>query len=105
MLKSPLRCSRCGKPLGTQLAFQFQTAGGPIHRCFRCSLVYTPMLRRSSAVAAIVGTVLVGINQGDLIVHGLWPAPLLWKVPLTYAVPFAVASVGALLSSRVQVGS
>jgi hypothetical protein len=64
------------------------------------------MLRRSSAVAAIVGTVLVGINQGDVIVHGLWhglwPASLLWKVPLTYAVPFAVATVGALLSSRIQ---
>ena len=99
---SPLRCSRCGKPLAKQPAFQFQTPGGPIHRCLRCSLVYTPMLWRSSAVAAIVGTVLVGISQGDVIVHGLWPAPLLWKVPLTYAVPFAVATIGALLSSRVH---
>jgi hypothetical protein len=60
------------------------------------------MLRRSSAVAAIVGTVLVGINQGDIMFHGLWPAALLWKVPLTYAVPFTVASVGALLSIRIQ---
>lgn len=92
---------RCGAPLGERPAFQFQTPAGPVHRCFRCSLVYTPMLRRSSAVAVIVGTVLVGINQGDVLVHGLWPAPLLWKVPLTYAVPFAVATVGALLGSRV----
>ena len=98
----PLRCMRCGKPLGERPAFQFQTTGGRIHRCLRCSLVYAPMLRRSSAVAVIVGTVLVGINQGDVIVHGLLPASLLWKVPLTYAVPFAVATVGALLSSRVQ---
>jgi len=87
---------------GKQRAFQFQTPGGPIHKCLRCSFLYTPMLRRSSAVAAIVGTVLVGINHGDVIVHGMWPASLLWKVPLTYAVPLAVATVGALLSSRVQ---
>jgi len=98
---SPLRCSRCGTPLGTQPAFQFQTPGGPIHRCLGCSLVYTPMLRRSLAVAAIVGTILVGINHGDVVIHGLWPASLLWKVPLTYVVPFVVATVGALLSSRV----
>jgi hypothetical protein len=63
------------------------------------------MLRRSSAVAAIVGSVLVGINHGDAIVQGLWPASLAWKVPLTYAVPFVVASVGALLSSRMQSAS
>jgi hypothetical protein len=97
-----LRCPRCAKLFGTQPAFQFQTPGGPIHRCLRCCLVYIPMLRRSSAVAAIVGTILVGINQGDAMFYGLWPASLLWKVPLTYAVPFAVASVGALLSSRIQ---
>ncbi|MDO8479136.1 MAG: nitrate/nitrite transporter NrtS [Candidatus Rokubacteria bacterium] len=53
-------------------------------------------------MAAIVGTVLVGINQGDAMFHGLWPASLLWKVPLMYVVPFAVASVGAPLSSRIQ---
>jgi hypothetical protein len=63
------------------------------------------MLRRSLVVAVIVGTILVGINQGDLIVHGLWPASLLWKVPLTYVVPFVVATVGALLSSRVHSAS
>lgn len=99
---SALHCSRCGNALGKRPTFQFQTPGGPIHRCLRCSLVYIPTIRRSSAVAAIVGTILVGINQGDVILHGLWPASLLWKVPLTYAVPFAVATVGALLSSRVQ---
>jgi len=60
------------------------------------------MLRRSAAVAAAVGTILVGINHADAMFHGLWPASLLWKVPLTYAVPFAVASVGALLSGRIQ---
>jgi len=60
------------------------------------------MLRRSAAVAAIVGTILVAINHADAMFHGRWPTALLWKVPLTYAVPFAVASVGALLSSRVH---
>jgi hypothetical protein len=58
------------------------------------------MLRRSLLTAAVVGTVLVAINQGTVIVEGRFPDDLLWKVPLTYAVPFCVASWGALINGR-----
>lgn len=57
-------------------------------------------LRRSVAVALMVGTILNLINQGDSYWSGagfVW-----WKVILTYFVPFAVASYGsyfALLAS------
>jgi hypothetical protein len=60
------------------------------------------MLRRSGAIALIVGTVLVAINQGDLLLSGTWTAALAWKIPLTYLVPFVVATCGALLNSRVR---
>jgi hypothetical protein len=60
------------------------------------------MLRRSLGIAAIVGTLLIAINQGDVLLSGRWPAALAWKIPLTYLVPFVVASWGALLSSRVR---
>jgi hypothetical protein len=65
-------------------------------------LLYVPMLRRSGAIALIVGTVLVAINQGDLLLSGTWTAALVWKIPLTYLVPFVVATCGALLNSRVR---
>lgn len=52
------------------------------------------IMRRSGVVAAIVGTILTGINQGDLIVGGA--APVWWKVALTYCVPYCVATYGAV---------
>jgi len=49
-----------------------------------------------------VGSVLVGINQGDALVAGRCDATLVWKIPLTYLVPFVVATWGALINSRVR---
>lgn len=63
---------------------------------------HAPMLRRSAAIALIVGTILVAINQGDVLLAGAWSGALAWKIPLTYLVPFVVATAGALLNSRVR---
>jgi len=52
-----------------------------------------PVLRRSLVVSIIVGTILVAINQGDVILAG--EMPVIWKVALTYVVPFCVATYGA----------
>jgi hypothetical protein len=60
------------------------------------------MLRRSLRIALVVGTVLLAINQGDVLLSTSWPPALVWKVPLTYLVPFAVATWGALVNSRVR---
>ena len=59
------------------------------------------MLRRSSVIAAVVGTVLTAINQGDVLLSGQWSPALAWKLPLTYAVPFIVATLGALGTGKV----
>lgn len=56
--------------------------------CFRGA----PLLR-SLKVAAVVGTALTAINQGDIILAG--NGPVLWKTALTYLVPFFVATYGA----------
>jgi len=69
-------------------------------RCARCALRYGPLLRRSALTALGVGTVLVAINQGNILLGGSFPAALLWKIPLTYCVPFCVATWGALINSR-----
>ena len=97
-----LSCAGCQRPLHNASAFQFQTADGPIVKCRRCALRHPPLLRRSLGIAAIVGTVLLMINQGDLVLRGEWPPSLAWKVPLTYFVPFVVATWGALVNGRLR---
>ncbi len=89
-------CARCGCSLAERAAFTL--AGEP--RCLRCTLRHRPLLRRSALTALVVGTALVGINQGNVLLAGEFPAALAWKVPLTYAVPFGVATWGALINSR-----
>lgn len=52
------------------------------------------IVRRSLIVAAIVGTILNLIAQGDFLVEG---APLNWvKICLTFCVPYCVATYGAV---------
>ncbi len=53
---------------------------------------------RSIKVAAIVGTILVGINQGDAILNGEFTPELAWKVPLTYMVPYLVSTYACVAS-------
>jgi hypothetical protein len=51
----------------------------------------------------LVGTLIVAINQGNVLIAGDFPAALYWKIPLTYCVPFFVATTAALLNSRSEV--
>ena len=55
-------------------------------------------VRRSLAVAVVIGTVLNAINQGSELLSGHWP--VWWKLILTYCVPFAVASYGSYAAFR-----
>lgn len=89
-------CIRCERLLTGRSAFLL----GGDRRCLRCALRYRPLLRRSALTALVVGTILVAINQGTVLITGAWPAELIWKIPLTYAVPFCVATWGALGNSR-----
>jgi hypothetical protein len=54
--------------------------------------------RRALKTALVVGTILVAINQGDVILAGT--LPVLWKVCLTYCVPYCVATWGAVGAKR-----
>jgi hypothetical protein len=57
---------------------------------------------RSLKVSAIVGTALLAINQGDLLLEGIFPPHLLWKIPLTYLVPYMVSTYGAVSALLAQ---
>ena len=95
-------CAGCQRSLHGRPAFQFQTGAGPILKCGACALRHRPMLRRSLGIAAVVGTILLVINQGDLLWRHEWPPSLAWKAPLTYLVPFVVATWGALVNGRLR---
>jgi hypothetical protein len=99
------RCRRCARVLTSRSVFLFHGPDGPRARCRACALTDGPMLRRSLGIAAVVGTVLLAINQGDVLLSGRWPVALAWKIPLTYLVPFLVATWGALLAARVRADS
>jgi len=71
-------------------------------RWLRCVLMFGPLVARSAVICAVVGTILVTINQGDTILGGNASLDLAWKVPLTYAVPYTVATVSAVLNSRTR---
>jgi hypothetical protein len=61
--------------------------------CFRCA-TSDGIPRRSFYVAAIVGTILNLINQGDAL---LGYADVHWaKIVMTYSVPYLVATYGAV---------
>ncbi|MDA1258249.1 MAG: nitrate/nitrite transporter NrtS [Chloroflexi bacterium] len=92
-------CDRCGRVLPNS-AYALRAAGRRVPHCLRCALRFRPMLKRSLIVAAIVGTVVTGINQGDFIVSGDLYRAMAWKIPLTYTVPFIVATTGGLLNAR-----
>lgn len=92
MTSSASICCRCGRDRAGRIAFML---AGRL-RCPRCAVLYTPMLRRSFYTAVVVGTLLIAINQGGILLHGDVPRAFYWKIPLTYFVPFCVASWGAL---------
>jgi hypothetical protein len=67
-----LSCGACGRTIGRDAAFHFQMRGGLIEMCLSCAIKDGPMLRRSIVIALIVGSILIIINQGDLLIRGLW---------------------------------
>jgi hypothetical protein len=53
-------------------------------------------------VALIVGTILMVINQGDVLLSGQLTALVAAKIVLTYTVPFCVSTYSALAANRLQ---
>ena len=56
--------------------------------------------KRAFFTALFVGTILMAINHGDLILSGLFPPA--WKFLLTYFVPYCVTTWGAITGKRAQ---
>lgn len=67
-------------------------------------VLHRPHLKRTVAVALVVGTILFAINQLDVVVGGEATAATWVKVALTYVVPFCVANYGILVATRRPTG-
>ena len=98
-MDEPVYCSRCARG-PVRHTFWLEDTRGRQLACLPCALTDRALLRRAVRIAAIVGTVLVMINQGNVLIANVWPSALAWKIPLTYAVPFTVAMWSALHSLR-----
>ncbi len=94
-------CGRCQRPLNSAV-YQVRIRGESSSRCLRCALTHGPMMVRSCLICLGVGTLQVAINQGNVILQGDASMALAWKIPPTYAVPYGVATVGAILNSRLK---
>jgi hypothetical protein len=62
-------------------------------------------VRRSLIIAAIVGSVIIALNQGDIILSGAITPLILAKVLMTPCVPFCVSLYGAYIAYRHAVAS
>ena len=60
------------------------------------------VVRRGLCYAAVVGPVLIAINQGDVILAGGVQTVHLLKMLLTLAVPYAVSTLSSVAALRAQ---
>jgi hypothetical protein len=91
-----MNCACCGLSFLGRSEYLLDGA----HLCLRCTLRYRPLLQRSAQTPLVVGTVLVAINQGMVLLKGSLPMALLWEIPLTYVVLFCVSTWGAFSNNR-----
>ena len=64
-------------------------------------VLHPPHLRKTVTIALLVGTVLFGINQLDVVLRGDATTAVWLKSAVTYLVPFCVSNAGVLVASRV----
>ena len=57
-------------------------------------------IRRSLVIAALVGSIIIALNQGDLILSGAVTPLVLTKILFTPCVPFCVSLYGAYIAYR-----
>ena|SRR5438046_2733161 len=93
-------CVSCGAR-GLRHYYQIDRQGQAL-KCFRCILRHRPRVVTSLKTAAVVGSILVLINQSDALLRGAVTSLLVLKMALTYSVPYMVSTYGALMASQVE---
>lgn len=97
-MTEPSRCAVCTR------AAHYELERGITARavCFRHLISARSVIRRAGLTALVVGSVLVAINQWDLLLSGDLSWRLASKVALTYCVPYCVTTWGVLGGARIR---
>jgi hypothetical protein len=66
-------------------------------QCCRMALQRN-VVRRALIMAAVVGTILIGINHGMCLYSGHFGVTCLWQSALTFLVPYLVSTVSSVLA-------
>lgn len=61
---------------------------------------YGPHLRNTIRIPLVLGTILFGINQLDVVVRGDATVVLWITSAVTYVVPFGLSNAGVLIATR-----
>ena len=59
-----------------------------------------PVMRRALGFAAVVGSILIGINHGDALLAGELSPGRLLRMGLTVVVPYAVSTLSSVMALR-----
>lgn len=94
------RCSVCDGAAG----YQLDRGAAARAFCLRHLVSSRVVVRRAGLTALVVGSVLVAINQWDLLLAGELSWRLASKVALTYCVPYCVTTWGVLGGARLRRG-
>ncbi|HZU06634.1 MAG TPA: nitrate/nitrite transporter NrtS [Chloroflexota bacterium] len=94
-------CTSCRAALPGR-RYRFHSPSGPVIKCTRCALRHRPLVLNGLKTAALVGTVLTLINQGDVLLQNSITIGVLAKIALTYLVPYLVSTSGALAATCVR---
>lgn len=78
----------------------FASPAGPAPRCTRHAITFPRVRGRALRVALLVGVILFGINQLDVVAHGGLTPLVALKIVLTFAVPYSVSTYSALEINR-----
>lgn len=64
-------------------------------RKYLTTMLEPSIVKRGLKYSAIVGTLLVLINQSDALAQGSMNATQIWQILLTYTVPYLVSSLSS----------
>lgn len=73
-----------------------------MYKQFLKTIFYRPHLRRTGAIALIVGAWLTWVNQSEVILAGQLDWGLVGKIFLNFLTPFVVANLGLWSRDRDQ---
>lgn len=96
---------RIGRARGGHGEVTSATDGPPTWASWREAVgvvCYRPHVRKTGAIALVVGTVLFCINQLDVVLRGDATAVVWFKSAVTYVVPFVISNLGGLVASRLD---